>query len=106
MAHAAGIMSDPGKPLRVRTPSRSAATKSGRNRNSPPYLACLACGGCEEVAVRLVAKLVNEDTEAARCVTETRGHLGRGEAVNEVGSEGLVLSVVGVRGLQEAAGQR
>jgi hypothetical protein len=37
-AQAAGTMSDPGKPLRARTPSRSAATKSGRNRNRPPNL--------------------------------------------------------------------
>ena len=38
MAQAAGTMSDPGKLLRTSTPSRSAATKSGRNRNSPANL--------------------------------------------------------------------
>ena len=36
MAQAAGIMADPGKPPPASTLSRSAATKSGRNRNSPP----------------------------------------------------------------------
>ena len=193
MAQPAGTMFDPGKPLRARTASRSAATRSGRKRNRPPNLVwtvrgcqveladigdigrdgpgsvgplvvaasrqlgeallledggdgrraerlavagqgpadvvdgevllaegddllpqplllagrpALACGGGKEVAVGLVAELVDEDAEAPRRVAEAGGRLGRGEAVDEEGSEGLVLSMGGVGGLQEAAGQR
>ena len=44
MAQAAGTISDPGKPLRARIPSRSAATRSGRKRNRPPNLVRSARG--------------------------------------------------------------
>ena len=37
-AHAAGTIFEPGKPLRARSASRSAATSPGRNRNRPPNL--------------------------------------------------------------------
>ena len=44
MAQAAGTMADPGKPLRARIPSKSAATRSGRKRNRPPNLVWRARG--------------------------------------------------------------
>ncbi len=66
----------------------------------------LAWGGDEEIAVGLTAELVDEDAEAPGRVAEASGHLGGWEAVDEEGSEGLVLSMGGVGRLQEAAGQR
>ena len=63
-------------------------------------------GGGEEVAVGLAAELVDEDAEASRRVAEASGGLGRWEALDEEGPQGLVLSMGGVGGLQEAAGQR
>jgi hypothetical protein len=60
----------------------------------------------KEVAVGLVAELVDEDAEAPRRVAEASGGLGGGEALDEEGAERLVLSMGGVGGLQEAAGQR
>ena len=43
-AQAAGTRADPGKPRRARIPSRSARTRSGRNRNRPPNLVWRARG--------------------------------------------------------------
>ena len=65
----------------------------------------LACGRDEEVAFGLIAELMDEDAKAPRGVAEASGRLGGGETVDEEGPEGFVLSMGGVGGLQEAAGQ-
>ena len=44
-------------------------------------------GRCEEeVASRVLAELVDEDSEAPRCVTEAASDLGTGEPLNEEGA--------------------
>ena len=55
----------------------------------------------EEVASRVLAELVDEDSEAPRCVTEAASDLGTGGSFNEEGAEGLVLAVGGVGGFEE-----
>jgi hypothetical protein len=65
----------------------------------------LASGGCEEVALELIAEFMDEDTKAAGCVAESPGGFGGWDTVDEEGPEGFVLSVVGVGGLQEEASQ-
>src|SRR4051794_41669712 len=62
-------------------------------------------GGEEEVARGLMAELMDEDAKASRCIAEPAGGFGGGETVGEEGPGGFVLSVVGVGGLQETAGQ-
>jgi hypothetical protein len=59
-------------------------------------------GRCEEeVASRVLAELMDEDSEAPRCVTEAASDLGTGEPLNEEGAEGLVLALGGVGGFEE-----
>ena len=82
------------------------ATTCCRSRFCLPGGRPWRAGGDEEIAVGLVAELVDEDAETSRRVAEASGRLGRWEAVDEEGPEGLVLSMGGVGGLQEAAGQR
>jgi hypothetical protein len=65
----------------------------------------LASGGCEEVALELIAEFMDEDTKAAGCVAESPGGFGGWDTVDEEGPKGFVLSVVGVGGLQEEASQ-
>jgi hypothetical protein len=65
-----------------------------------------ACDPDEEVTFRLIAKLMHQHTEAAGRVTESSGHLGGGDTLDEEGSEGFVLPMGGIGGLQEAPGQR
>lgn len=48
---------------------------------------------------------MDEDAEAARRIAETAGGLGGGEALDEEGTQGLVLAMSGVGWLQEEAGQ-
>ena len=64
-----------------------------------------ACDPDEEGTFGLIAKLMHQDAEAAGRVTESSGHFGGGETLDEEGSEGFVLPMGGVDGLQEAAGQ-
>jgi hypothetical protein len=64
-----------------------------------------ASGRGEEVAVGLLAELMDEDSEASGRVSEAGGRLGRGGLLDEEGAEGLVLPMSGVGGLQEAACQ-
>jgi hypothetical protein len=60
--------------------------------------------GEEELPVIVMAKLVAEDTEASRGIAEALGHLVRGESLDEVSSEGLVLTVSGVFWFEESPG--
>ena len=64
-----------------------------------------ACVGEEEVALALLAELMDEDAKAARSIAEPPGRFGRGDTLDEEGAEGLVLPMVGVGWLQELAGQ-
>ena len=59
----------------------------------------------EEVASGILAELVDEDSEAPRGITEAMSSLGAGEAIEEEGAEGLVLTVGSVGGLEEEAGE-
>src|SRR5271157_996413 len=62
-------------------------------------------GRCEEeVASRVLAELVYEDSEAPRCVTEAASDLGTGDPLNEEGAKSLVLAVGGVGGFEEDLG--
>ena len=59
-------------------------------------------GRCEEeVASRVLAELVDEDSEAPRGVTKAASDLGTGDSLDEKGAEGLVLAVGGVGGFEE-----
>jgi hypothetical protein len=60
--------------------------------------------GEEELPVKVMAKLVAEDTEASRGVAESLGRLVRGESLDEVGSEGLILAVSGAFWFEESLG--
>ena len=81
------------------------ATTCSRSRFCLPGGRPCARGGDEEVALGLVAELMDEDPEAPRRVAEPSGRLGRWEAVDEEGPQGFVLPMGGVGGLQEPAGQ-
>ena len=48
---------------------------------------------------------MDEDAEAPWGVTEATSGLGAGETVDEEGPEGFVLTVGGVGGLEEEAGE-
>ena len=61
--------------------------------------------GEEEVASGILAELVDEDAEAPWGVAEAASGLGTGEAIDEEGAEGLVLTVGGVGGFEEDAGE-
>ena len=63
-------------------------------------------GRCEEeVASRVLAKLVDEDSEAPRGIAEAARDLDTGEFLNEEGAQGLVLAVRGVGWLEEDLGK-
>jgi hypothetical protein len=55
----------------------------------------------EEVASRVLAKLVDEDAEAPWGIAKAARDLDTGEFVNEEGAQGLVLAVRGVGWLEE-----
>lgn len=63
--------------------------------------------GLEEadLLIGVTAELVTEDTERTGRVAETAGNLKRRKAIDEVGAEGLVLSVQRVFGDEEEVGQ-
>jgi hypothetical protein len=65
----------------------------------------LVRSGSEEVALGLVAELVDENAKAPRRVPETSGRLGRRDALDEKCAEGLILSMGGVGGFQEEANE-
>ena len=62
-------------------------------------------GGEEELALGVLAELVDQDAEAARGVAAAAGGFGRAEALEEIGAEGFVLAVGGVLWLEEEAGE-
>ena len=62
-------------------------------------------GGEEEVAVRILPELMDQDAKAAGGVTESAGDFGAGEAIDEEGAEGLVSAVGGVGRLEEDSGE-
>src|SRR5262249_35494163 len=63
-------------------------------------------GGEEEAAAGGLAELVDQDTEAAVGVAEAFGDFRAGAAVDDVGTQGLVLTLGGVGRLQEVLRQR
>jgi hypothetical protein len=65
----------------------------------------LACGREEEVALGLIAELMNEDPETPRRVSEPRGRFSGRKTVDEEGPQGLVVSVGGIGWFQEPASQ-
>jgi len=74
--------------------------------NGVCFRGCLGSlsGREKEFAIRMLSKLRTKDSETARGVPETLGHLFGGEPVDEMGSEGFVLSMGGVARFQESPG--
>src|SRR5262249_36902140 len=63
-------------------------------------------GGEEEAAAGGLAELVDQDTEAAVGVAEAFGDFRAGAALDDVGTQGLVLALGGVGRFQEVLRQR
>ena len=61
-------------------------------------------GGQKEGPSRVLAEVVNQDTETSRRVAKAAGGLLGGEMVDKEGAEGLVLAMGGVGGLEESLG--
>jgi hypothetical protein len=57
--------------------------------------------GKEELPAGILTKVVTKDAEASRRVTEAAGGLGRRKIIDKVGSQGFILSMRGIRWLQE-----
>jgi hypothetical protein len=57
----------------------------------------------KEVAIHPVAEAPAEDPEGAGLVAEAPRSFGRGDALDEVGSQRLILALAWVRGLAEEA---
>jgi hypothetical protein len=57
----------------------------------------------EETPLGILAEAVDENAEAAGAVAKAPGGLIGGQALDDEGSEGLVLAMGGVGGLEEAA---
>ena len=55
----------------------------------------------EEVALGVLAELVDEDSEAPRRVTEVASDIGAGLSLDEEGAERLVLAMDGVGRFEE-----
>ena len=62
--------------------------------------------GDEERPLGVVAELMHEDPHASWSVPEPGRHLSRGQAVDEVGPQGFVPAMGGIRGLEEVTGER
>ena len=58
----------------------------------------------EEVALGILAELVDENLKASWGVSEATSDLGAGEALNEEGAECFVLTMGSVGGLNEEVG--
>jgi len=59
--------------------------------------------GKEEGAIWMLAEMVRKDAEASGRIPEAAGDFSRGQLVNEVGSEGFVLTVSWVGGFEKEA---
>ena len=59
----------------------------------------------EELAVGVLAELMDQDAEASGGVTTTAGGFGRGQSLDEEGAQGFVLAVGGVLRLEKRAGE-
>ena len=59
----------------------------------------------EELAVGILAELVDQDAKTPRSIATTAGGLGRREALDEKGAQGFVLAVGRVLRLEEEAGE-
>jgi hypothetical protein len=57
----------------------------------------------EEVAAGILTELMDEDSEAPWRITEAMSGLGAGEAIDEKGAKGFVLTVGRVGGVEEEA---
>ena len=62
--------------------------------------------GREKLTSRIVAELMDEDTERSGRVAETGGCLGGWNTVDEESSQRLVLTMSGIGGLEEPSGER
>jgi hypothetical protein len=60
--------------------------------------------GKEKGAIWILAELMGENTEASRGIPEATGDLSRREILDEVGPEGFILAVSGIRGFEKEAG--
>ena len=58
-------------------------------------------GGEEEGGLGVVAEAVAQDAEGGRGVAEGAGDLVGGAAFDEIGAQGLILALLGHRGLEE-----
>jgi hypothetical protein len=59
--------------------------------------------GKKEGASWMLAELMGKDTEAPRGIPEAVGDLSRREILDEVGPEGFILAVSGIRGFEKEA---
>lgn len=59
----------------------------------------------EEVTAGILAKLVDQDAEAPWGIAEAAGGLFTGQSLDEIGAKGLVLTMGGVGGFKEEAGE-
>jgi len=62
-------------------------------------------GWKKEIAAWILAEVVDQDAKASIRVPESFGGLLVAQALDEIGAEGLVLSMGGVGGLEEEGGQ-
>jgi hypothetical protein len=67
----------------------------------PARGSCLGLGPAEELTLRLVAKLMGQDSKTPRRITKTSGCLSRGKTLDKKGSQGFVLAMGGIGGLKE-----
>ena len=60
--------------------------------------------GKEEGAIGMLTECMGENTKAPRRIPEAVGDFGRREVLDEVGPEGFVLTVSGIRGFKKDPG--
>jgi hypothetical protein len=60
----------------------------------------------EELTIWMLAELVGENAEASRGIPEAVRHFDRREIIDEVGPEGFILTVRGIRRFEKEAGHR
>jgi hypothetical protein len=59
--------------------------------------------GKKEGAIWMLAELMGKDTKASRRIPEATGDFARREILDEVGPEGFVLAMIGIRGFEKEA---